>query len=73
MLAVYIDGRERTWNFENLIEVEQQRILFTSFYHLKSRDLERSFLFHSTLIDSQELVRYLRDRIAFSSRENEEK
>jgi len=72
-MAVYLDGRERTWKWENLIEVEQQRILFTSFYHLKSHDLERSFLFHSSLIDSQELVRYLRDRIAFSSPENEEK
>jgi len=62
ILIVYLDGRIRNFAFEDIQKLEQKTILFSTFYYAVGRSSERAFLFHSSLIDSLELVRYIRDR-----------
>lgn len=72
LYVVYLDGRMRNYPFENMQKLEEKRLFFTGFFHLVGLGSERAFLFHSSLINSAQLVEYIRSRIFSSQKEIEE-
>ena len=66
---LYLDGRTRYFHFEEIKRLNISKALIGKRYDLELIEGERAFIFHSTLIDFQELAGFIRDRILFSSQE----
>jgi hypothetical protein len=70
IFLLYFDGRTRYFYFEEIKRLNIYKSLIGKRYDLELLDGERAFLFHSTLIDSQELATFIRDRVLFFSQDS---